>query len=366
MRPVKRLVPLSFAFRGLLLLTLKHMERVLLVNFAECPENLHFERAFVRAVSARRGPALDVVHDFDYHYDFLGALPPPGGRRFKYSGLEPLKRAVRGPYDLLVLLDFPKRARCAPAFLWLAREAEAAKKIFIANHLIPMPGHNFTADLSRRFRALGGLDAGYMLEFDDSALWAGMGLAGSRLLERGYASDCEYYSPRQAAAGDYVFSAGSAGRDFSSLAGGVKNTGLGLKIFSDSKPARLPRGAQFLPLAKNLHNLKNAAAGARAVVIPLRDGHKNGAAGNSIAFLGMALGRPVLTRRTSYMERFIRDGENGFFYDGLSPDSVARGLERILALSPAALEKLGAAARRTILLKASLDRFCSGFLRRFA
>lgn len=342
------------------------MKRLLLVNFAECPENLHFERAFVRAVSKRKGLALDILHDFDYHYDFLGALPPPGGGRFKYTGLGSLKRAARGPYDLLLLLDFPKRARCAPAFLWLARECGAAEKIYIANHLIPMPGDNFTADLARRLKALRGMHAGYMLEFDDRGLWAEMGLGDARMGRRGYASDCEYYRPLRSAAGDYVFSAGSAGREFAALAGGVENTGLGLKIFSDSKPAGLPRWAQFLPLAKNLHNLKSAAAGARAVVIPVRDGHVNEAAGNSIAFLSMALGRPVLTKRTPYMERFIEDGKNGFFYSSLSSRSIARGLGRIMALSPAGLKKLGAAARRTVLGKASLDRFCAAFLNRFA
>lgn len=344
--------------------------KILLANFAECPENLHFERAFVRALGANKKLSLDIVHDFDYHYDFLGALPPPGGKRFKYSGLAALKKAVRGQYGLIVLLDFPKRARCAPAFLWLAREAAAAKKIYIANHLIPMPGHNLTADVARRLKALSGLTAGYRLEFDDRGLWAEMGLSGPRLLKRGYAADCEYYAPQAGAGGAYVFSAGSAGREFDALAGGAKAAGLGLKIFSDSRPGPQPSamplsGYEFLPLAKNLHNLRSAAAGARAVVIPVRDSHINEAAGNSIAFLSMALGRPVLTRRNRYMERFITDGRNGFFYDTLTPLSIARGLARIKALSPAALKKLGAAARATVLQKASLDRFCAAFLKRF-
>jgi len=341
------------------------VKKILLANFAECPENLHFERAYIRALAGRK-VSLDIVHDFDFDYKFIGAQVPPCGRRFKYSGLAALKRAVRGPYDLLVLLDFPKRARCAPAFLWLARDLAAAKKIYIANHLIPMPGHNMTADLARRFLALEGMTAGYMLEFDDKGLWANMGLTGERLLRRGYATDCEYYKPLPAGAMDYVFSAGSAGREFDALAAGVKNTGLGLKIFSDAKPDKLPSGAQFLPLAKNLHNLKAAAAGARAVVIPVKDGHINEAAGNSIAFLSMALGRPVLTKRTPYMERFIKDGVNGFFYSSLTPLTVARGLNRILSLPPSKLKALSAAARRTILRSASLDRFCGEFVRKFA
>ncbi|OGR79129.1 MAG: hypothetical protein A2X32_11455 [Elusimicrobia bacterium GWC2_64_44] len=341
------------------------MKKILLANFAECPENLHFERAFIRALAGRK-VALDIIHDFDFDYKFIGAQVPRGGRRIKYSGLAALKREAAGKYDLLVLLDFPKRARCAPAFLWLAREADAAKKVYVANHLIPMPGHNFTADLARRYKALSGLTAGYMLEFDDWELWGAMGLEGERLLRRGYATDCEYYKPVPGAPGDYVFSAGSAGRAFDALAGGVKNTGLGLKIFSDAKPDKLPRGAQFLPLAKNLHNLKAAAAEARAVVIPVKDGHVNEAVGNSIAFLAMALGRPVLIRKTPYMERFIKDGENGFFYNSLSPLTIARGLNRILALKPAQLKKISAAARATILQKASLDLFCKEFARKFA
>lgn len=336
---------------------------MLLVNFAECPENLHFEKAFIRALASKRGTSLDVVHDFDYHYRFIRPEAPARGRRFKFPGLSALKLAAAGPYDLIVLLDFPKRARCASAFLWLLREVPAGRKVFVANHLIPMPGHNATADLARRFRALGGLDAGYMLEFDDRGLWRETGLSGGRLLGRGYAADCSYYRPLPWTRGGYVFSAGSAGRGFPELVKGAAGCGLKLKIFSDSKPGKLPKGTEFLPLAKNLHNLKAAAAGAAAVVIPLKDGHINEAAGNSIAFLSMALGRPVLTKRTPYMERFIKDGVNGFLYDRLSAAVMAEALGRINEMSAARLKKLGTAARRTVLSRASLDRFCSEFVR---
>ncbi len=341
------------------------MKRLLLVNLYESPENLHFERALARAAGRQRGLALDVLHDFDYHYDFIGEGALPGGRRFRYAGLEALKKISAG-YSRIVLLDFPKRARCAPGFLWLARQAGPAEKFFIANHLVPMPGHNFTADLARRYKALGRVRAGYMLESDDRGRWGGLGLSGRRLLERGYAADCVYYRPSGAPAGDYVFSAGSTGRNYAALAAGAALAGFPLRIFSDSPPGRLPRGAQCLPLSKNLHRLKDAVERARAVVIPVGDGYINEAAGNSIAFLSMALGRPVLARRTPYMERFIRDGVNGFLYASLTPAAVAAGLARIAALSPAALKKLGAAARRTVLAQASLDKFCAALLRRVA
>jgi len=341
------------------------MKKILLANFHESPENLHFEQALIRAVRKTKGLALDIVHDFESDYGFIGGSPPPGGKRLKYSGLESLGRACRADCGLMIILDFPKRDRCAPAFIKLAREFPAAKKIFLANHLIPMPGQNLTADLARRLKALSGVDAGFMLEADDRRLWAEMGLSGKRLLERGYATDCAYYSPVKVKPGNYVFSAGSAGRDFGALAEGAKRAGLGLKIFSDSRPGKPLGGTEFLPLSKNLQNLKAAAAAARAVVVPVSDSYLNESAGNSIVFLGMALGRPVLTRRTPYMKRFIQDGENGFFYHGLTPASVAEGLRRITMLPPAGLKKLGAAARRTILQKASLDRFSEEFIRKF-
>lgn len=338
------------------------MKRLLLVNFAECPENLHFERALARAVARRPGLALDVLHDFDYHYDFIGAPALPRGRRLRCGGLEALKKGLPC-YDAVALLDFPKRARCATAFLWLARQAPAKAKFFVANHLLPMPGQNLAADLARKWKALAGLEAGWVLEADDKELWREIGLAGARLRRRGYATDCVYYRPSGLSPGGYVFSAGSAGRDYAALAAGAKRAGFGIKIFTDSRPGRLPAAAEVLPLAKNLHNLREAAERARAVVIPVKSTHVNESAGNSIAFLAMALGRPVLLKRTHYWERFIEDGRNGFLCESLTPAALAEGLRRISALSPAAARKLGAAARRTVLRKAGLDRFCAEFLR---
>ena len=114
--------------------------KILLVNFLECPENLHFEQAFIRALKKCPRAGLDIIHDFRFPYDFIEKLPPPGGRRMKYAGLEALQLGLRSSYDLLVTLDFPKRKACAAPFLRLLRDLPCGKKIFIANHLIPMPG----------------------------------------------------------------------------------------------------------------------------------------------------------------------------------------------------------------------------------
>lgn len=335
------------------------MKRLLLANFAECPENYHFERALLRQARC----AVDIVHDFEFDYSFLGAGLPPRASRSRYTGLAALKGLFARRYDLVLALDFPKRPRCAPGFLWLLREAPA-RRVFAANHLLPMPGHNATADLARRSRALAGADAACVLEFDDARLWEELGARRGELLTRGYCVDTRYYSPASPAKGSYVFSAGSAGREFRALAAGAAEAGLPLKVFSDSRAEEAPPGTDFLPLAKNLDKLKAAAAGAAAVVVPVRDGHINEAAGNSIAFIAMALGRPVLARRTPYMERHIRDGVSGFLYDGLGPASVAAGLRRIRALGPDGRRRLAAAARRAVLAGACLDKSCAQLLRR--
>lgn len=127
----------------------------------------------------------------------------------------------------------------------------------------------------------------------------------------------------------------------------------------------LRTAVSVFPFAKNLHNLRQAVRAAKVVVIPITDKHINEAAGNSIAFIAMACGRPVITKRTRYMDRFITDGRNGFFYPSLSPLNLAGQLERAVSLDAAASRRLASAARSTVLKKASLDVFAARFVREF-
>ena len=335
--------------------------KILFANFAECPENLHFEQAFIRAVAGRA--ALDIVHDFRFHYSFIERLTPPGGgARLRCGACAP-----DGRYDVLLMLDFPKRKACAAQCLRLLRSRSFQKKIFVANHLLPMPGHNPTADIIRKLSLMDVFNSVYILEFDDGKRWVELGAVPANIRPRGYAVDCRHYRPLPgrrpvgslAKERGYIFSAGSAGRDFAALAEAVSEVGLELRVFSDSRMPDL-RGysrAKVSTLSGNLHNLRDAVRGARAVAIPLSDRHMNGAAGNSIAFLAMACARPVVTRRTPYFERFIKDGISGFFYPSLSSDAVFRQLERALALGPAQILGMGRAARASVLKRASLDVF---------
>jgi len=145
-----------------------------------------------------------------------------------------------------------------------------------------------------------------------------------------------------------------------SLARAAESAGLALRIFSDSAP--LAR-AGMAPLAGNLRGLRDAVRRARAVVLPITDGYPNEAAGNSIAFMAMACGRPVIIRRTPYLEKFIKDGENGFFYKKLSAPELSRQLGRALSLGVLAARRFGAAARAAVLEKASLDSFAARLAR---
>lgn len=342
------------------------MKRVLLVNFAECPENLHLEQAFIAAAARSRGVRLDVLHDQDFHYSFIPQPANRRGFRRRFQGDAGSKPLLRARYDALIALDFPKRRRCAPFFCRLFAEGAAKRKYFLANHLAPSPGHNFTADLFRRAKLLSRAATTWILEYDDPPLWAEFGAPAAAVIRRPYCVDTGYYTPaRRFPPGGYLFTGGSAGREFSALAAAASACGLPLKVRSDMpRPAGPPLpGVSWEPFSPNLNTLVDALRGCAAAVMPVSDGFINEAAGNSIAFMAMACGRPVLVRDTSYMRRYIEDGVNGFLYARLEAGVIAADIGRIMALSPARLRALCRRARETMLKRASLSGLAASVLR---
>lgn len=339
--------------------------KVLLANLCDSPENLHLEQALVSAAARRRGVSLDILHDFDFDYSFIPREKRGPGFRLKYGGDAAARRALSGAYDALLALDFPKNRRCAPVFAWLFSGLKARRRYFLANHLAPLEGHNFTADIFRRAKLLRGARLAWALEYDDPGSWTGFGLEPARFFRRPYCIDTGYYSPgRGDGAGGYLLSAGSAGRDFPALARAAAKLGARLRVRSDSPcPAGFGvNGEVWSPFSPSLHTLLAEIRGARLVALPVGGDFLNEAAGNSIAFMAMACGRPVLARDTPYMRRYIKDGANGFLYDGRSRPALAAGLKRALSLRPAAMAALCRRARGTMTERASISSLAASVL----
>lgn len=337
--------------------------KVLLANLCDSPENLHLERALLSAAARRRNVRVDVMHDFDHDYPFLPA-PPRAGVRAKYTE-EAASRALSRGYDSFIALDFPKKRRAAVFFSKLFSGAARGRAYFLANHLAPVKGHNFAADLFRRLRLLSRARLAWALEYDDPSLWAGLGLEPVKFFRRPYCVDTGYYSPgRGDGKGGYVLSAGSAGRDFSALEKAAAAAGAELRVRSDSpRPAGFGRlGAAWEPFSPNLRSLRAELRASRLVALPVAGEFLNEAAGNSIAFMAMACGRPVLARDTVYMRGYIKDGVNGFLYDGRSRTALAAALKRALSRRPPALKVLGLRARKTMLERASLSALAASVL----
>ncbi|MCG2724872.1 MAG: glycosyltransferase [Elusimicrobia bacterium] len=332
--------------------------KTLFINFGECPENLHFEQTFLKSFKQEENIRFDIIHNFEYGYDFINQIKNPAGFRKSFLNLKNFKKDVSAVYDNLIILDFPKRRKCSAAFIWLLTEFKAKTKIFISNHLIPENGHNNAADITGKLKLFSNLNYLHMFEYDDRFSWPKLGVPKNAVIKRDYAVDCEFYKPQKVKTENYILTAGSTGRDFSQLLKAVKKTPFKIKVFSDSqRPEEIKSSDKlnWFGFSKNMNNFKKALLKSFFVILPLKPGHINSAAGNSIAFLSMATGKMVLCKETPYMANFIKDGKNGFFYKTLSPLNLSKQINRISKLSQKTRENISKEARNTILKKASLQ-----------
>lgn len=334
--------------------------KILLVNFLECPENAHFERALDR-VCARRKIALDIIHDNRFDYGFIGKFKS-GGKKVAYESLSGFRAELGKKRDLVIILDFAGRERCVPAFL-RAFKAETPK-LFVLNHLIYLRGQKLSADLARKHRIFSMADYLCMLDSDDRLGWQEFGIPRRGVLKRGYCVDTVYYE-YAGHGGDFVFSAGSAGRNYAVLGKACRSLGFKLKIFSDLfKKTDIGNGGEKRIFSGNLAGIKGEIGNSSLVVLPLKDSYANESAGNSIIFMAMSMGKIVLTRKTAYMEKYISEGENGFFYGSLSRKLLEKRIAGISAIPGEKKEKISKAARETMLKKASLDGFVESLVGR--
>ena len=222
------------AFKGLLTLRNRTFrKKLLLVNLRDSAMSAHLERAYVRAVSARKSVALDVFHSFSHDYSFAGAGNPTGFR-IKYSGMDNLRSfAGLTAYDAVIVPDLPYRDEELPAWLWFAFRAPGSKH-FVANDNLMPHGHIFAMDMAEKAGVFSAFDTACVVDQQSFAQWGRFGRPG-RFLKRPLAVDCEYYAP-SGANGTYVFSFGRADRDYAPLleAAGSFPDGLKLKICSST------------------------------------------------------------------------------------------------------------------------------------
>jgi len=287
--------------------------KILFLNFSDCPENVHFECAFA-AACRKSGINLETICDIEnnsFYYSVLEGAKDVSLRK-KYGGMKDFKSVPFGEYDCAFILDFPKRKKCLAPLLWFMKNAPIPK-IFALNHLLFAQGDNYSCDMARRTKIFSRADIFCRLEYDGKFSWQECGIPKKLILKRKYAIDTSFYG-YAGYEGDYLFSAGSAGRDFETLEKCAQDFKTKLIILSDLRPPATTGTAEYLVFSANTQKVRELIAGSSLVILPIKKEHKNEAAGNSVIFMAMSMGKLVLTKRTGYMEKYIKDGENGFFY----------------------------------------------------
>lgn len=344
------------------------MKRLLLVNLEDCPENMHFQQAALRA-ARKLGIALDVAHGFEFHYGFMSPEENRTGVTSPVFTSRQAKEFVAGKvYEAAVFLDLPLRADRAEPYISLLLSGGIKRKRFVANHLAPMPGQSRTAGIMTKKDLFRFFEQAAIFSFDSDLLWLELGVPAEIIARRDYYLDCKYYAPgRTHSQGGYIFAAGSAGRSFAELFGALSllPRSVRLKVSTNAPtavPEELRQRVDVLDFNSNIHRLKELVFHSSLAVAPVKEGHINPTAGLPTALMGMALKRPVLCRETAWMRKYVAQGRTGFLYQTFSSSALAAEIGAILAMPEHEKIVLGNNARRAVLAKANLDAYLLEYL----
>jgi len=338
--------------------------KILLLNFYESPENFHFEQAFIRNINKTPLVSLHVVHNFRNDYDFLRTAEVRNGWRKKYTEI-PAAR-VRD-YDLVISIDAPWRRDAGAVFYAAVLKAARCGKTLAFNHLLPEKGHSPFYDLLKKRRFFKVFNRVYFLEFEDPSNFPELKAGAARL--RNYCVDTVYYDGpvRAAKPGDgiVIFTAGSKGRNFDVLFEAVKESDVELSVISNSRiriPARLRGRVKSRDLNGNLDRIRSEIRGCSFVIVPVANEVINPTAGMAVAFMAMSARKPVIIRSTDWMDKYIRHKQNGYLYRDFSAASIRELINGVIA-DKSDWRRIGAAARKTILKRASLDALAGRILK---
>jgi glycosyltransferase involved in cell wall biosynthesis len=200
---------------------------------------------------------------------------------------------------------------------------------------------------------------------------ARLGVAPEKLHHALQPVDERFWRPVDGPPGDHVLAVGAEARDYPTLVRALD----GLDV-----PAELAVGTTVLPPSGDLDallgpmvrdtvgtrssarirlrrqldhlELRRLYAGARLVVVPLRDVDFD--AGVTAVVEAMAMGKPVVVTRTRGQVDVVRDGVNGLYVPPGDPVALRAAVRRLLD-EPETAARLGRAGRATVEAHHTLD-----------
>ena len=190
-----------------------------------------------------------------------------------------------------------------------------------------------------------------------------LGIPGSKLHLIPFHADHRFYRPMPTrdVSAKMICSAGLEWRDYPTLIEAVRGLDVEVRLAAASPWSKHRNETQDRPLPPNVSarryeysELRQLYADSRFVVVPLYENDFQ--AGITTILEAMAMGRAVITTKTTGQIDAIRDGVNGLYVAPGDIDGWRRAIERLLA-SPEEAGRLAARARCDVEDAMSLDNW---------
>lgn len=194
------------------------------------------------------------------------------------------------------------------------------------------------------------------------------GIPPDRVHVTGYGVDHRYFSPVANMDCRLVLSAGTASRDYRTLATACAGIDASFRVAADSnwhvtplnlRPADIPAN-MTVASAGGYEALRSLYANALFVVVPMLDVRY--ACGYAVIAEAMAMGKAVIVTKTGCPSDLIEDGVNGLYVPPGDAIALREAIQDLLAHPEKAIA-MGNAARRKIEDSANLDAYVERILK---
>ena len=184
----------------------------------------------------------------------------------------------------------------------------------------------------------------------------------SRVHITGYGVDHRYFTPVQNGSGRLVLSAGTASRDYRTLATACADLNATFRVAADSNWHAVPLNLEPSDIPANMtissaggyEALRSLYVEALFVVVPLLD--VRFACGYAVIAEAMAMGKAVIATRTGCPSDLIEEGVTGLYIAPRDPVALREAISELLTHPEKAIA-MGAAARRKIETSENLDAY---------